>query len=412
MKQTILIVNYDLGTTNGVGGRRWALLGGALLESGEEVHFLTTRQDIPEELHTWKDRIHSFQTAYPKIINNASEKIVDKIIYRFNLLRLKIFNKGTIFDLGKRDKNRFLDSCKNLIKKHDIRICIVTGAPFSYLYYGTLLKREFPGLILVSDFRDKWTEGYNYGMRQLNKRRMAFERACELAVIQQSDLVTVASEDVGDYLKQRYNRDYMVLYNAVSPLLQNAVKETEEPSRRPYFHLVHVGNISEGCEEQTEHLIQSLSLLESTQPGRFRFSLVGCSNRNIVRQFTEAGLDSLALVDRLPQKALGELMNTADAFVIFNRAALSKSIPTKFFDYIIFRKPLIAYKINGKLAEMIERRQIGILLDSGETPEMAAAELLELASGNRVFDLSHTNAEFTAAHQATQLMKAISQRNS
>lgn len=406
-KRAVLIVNYDLGTKYGVGGRRWALLGRALMEAGEEVHFLTTRQDVPEELQDRSAQVHTFKTNYPACIRNTPNNIFGKIQYRIWRWRLLRGVQGTIYDLGKRDKQRFLSHCRRLIQQHGIDVCIVSGAPFSFLYYGTLLKKEFPGLVLVSDFRDKWTEGFNYGMRQLDARRMDYERACELAVIQESDLVTVASEDVGDYLNRRHPRDYMVLYNAVSPILEAAARNVKT-SANAGFHLMHVGNISEGCEDQTTHLIQALKLLEAQQPGRVKLSLVGLPNPEVVQQFNKAGISGLQLIQRMPQQELGAYMNTADAFLIFNREALAKSIPTKFFDYIVFKKPIIAYDIKGRLAQLISERRLGILLSTAHAPEQTAAVLENLANGTSQFNLDATYAEFSSAQQAKLLKEALS----
>ncbi|MEY3984138.1 MAG: hypothetical protein RL160_1697 [Bacteroidota bacterium] len=406
-KGGVLIINYDLGTKNGVGGRRWALLGRALLEAGEQVHFLTTRQDLPEELQEWSTQVHTFKTKYPACISQTPNNLFGKLQYRWWRWRLLQAVRGTIYDLGKRDEQRFLSNCRRLIQQHGIDVCIVTGAPFSYLYYGTLLKKEFPGLVLVSDFRDKWTEGFNYGMRQLDARRMDYERACELAVIQQSDLVTVASEDVGDYLNQRHARAYMVLYNAVSPILEQAAAQKAKPAESAGFHLVHVGNISEGCEDQTEHLIRAIKVLEKQKPGLVKLSLVGLPNPEVVQQFNKAGISGLQLIQRMPQQELGAWMNTADAFLIFNREALAKSIPTKFFDYIVFKKPIIAYDIKGKLAQMIRERRIGILLNTAHDAEQTAAMLQDLAGGTQQFNLESTHTEFSSAQQVRLLLEAL-----
>lgn len=403
----VLIVNYDLGTRGGVGGRRWALFGRALSEAGNKVHFLTTRKELPEELQNGHHRIHHFHSRFPAIINTIPVNFAGKIAYRFWLLRMRLGTRGTVYDLGKRDKNEFLKQCRSIIKKEQIRVCIITGAPFSFLYYGTLLKKEFPQLVLVSDFRDKWTEGFNYGMRTLNKAGKAYEQACEQAVIRQSDLVTVASEDIADYLRQIHPRDYLLLYNAVSPMLQ-VRKPSEVINPKPNcFHLVHVGNISDGCEVLTNHFLNALRMLQTSHPGKFCVSLVGCPNEQVVQQFRQAEIPGLNIVDRMPQQELGAFMATADAFLIFNREVLAKSIPTKFFDYIVFKKPLVAYKLKGKLAELIQEKNLGLLLDHRQSEALAADELLRLADGAIEFDRAYSNKEFTSEFQMEQLVKNL-----
>lgn len=412
MPGAALIVNYELGTRHGVGGRRWALLGRAMLEAGHEVHFLTTREDVPEELNAWGRYIHHFRSAYPSAIRKTPRTIFDKLAYRFTLALMRFRIPGTLFDLGKCDKAILLEHCRKLIRQHQIRVCIFTGAPFSYLYFGTLLKNEFPELILVSDFRDKWTEGINYGMRNLSPKRLNYEKACELAVIRQSDLVTVASEDLSDYLKKIHQRDYLLLYNAISPALQKPDTATIAHARDPQsFQFMHVGNISEGCETQTEHFLHTLKELIQLQPGKFSLMMVGCSNQNVVDRFNNAGIQGISFVERLPQKELGSLMNQADAFLVFNRESLPQSIPTKFLDYITFHKPIIAYRLSGKLATLISGEKLGVLLDDSKSFSDSAKTLAQLANGNIPFNSMYDCNDFNPAQQIEVLKTAINRKH-
>ena len=57
-----------------------------------------------------------------------------------------------------------------LILEEKINIIIVSGAPFTLLYYSTLLKKKF-SIKLISDIRDPWTWGSGYGMTLLTKPR-------------------------------------------------------------------------------------------------------------------------------------------------------------------------------------------------------------------------------------------------
>ena len=68
---SILILSGKLGTKHGVGGRRWALFGRSMLESGLNVHLITAQQDIPEEFSDFRDHVHRFKTVYPSILQNG-----------------------------------------------------------------------------------------------------------------------------------------------------------------------------------------------------------------------------------------------------------------------------------------------------------------------------------------------------
>ena len=82
---------------------------------------------------------------------------------------------------------------------------MVTVPPFSALVVGTRLKREFPSLVLVSDFRDEWLSFYlkNFEFQNSEYTRRRAEQI-ERETVEASDLVVAVNQSSRDEIRRRY----------------------------------------------------------------------------------------------------------------------------------------------------------------------------------------------------------------
>src|SRR5262249_32675426 len=88
---------------------------------------------------------------------------------------------------------------RRIIRRHGIDLVLVTVPPFSALVVGTRIKREFPSVTLVSDFRDEWLSFYLKDFEFQNSdytRRRA--EAIELETVERSDLVVAVNRSSPD----------------------------------------------------------------------------------------------------------------------------------------------------------------------------------------------------------------------
>ena len=58
-----------------------------------------------------------------------------------------------------------------------------------------------------------------------------------------------------------------------------------------------------------------------------------------------------------------EKIQQSDLVVLFKMDSFPNTFPTKFFDYINLRKPIIAFSSPGTFSEEIEKNNIGIVLN-------------------------------------------------
>jgi hypothetical protein len=399
----ILILSAKLGTQNGVGGRRWALFGRRMMEQGLEVHIITAQQELPQEFKAFANRVHRIESAYPDILQYGPRNIWGKIQYRLALFYMKLKVRGTVYDTGVLDVYSLCRMARNIIREHHIQTVICTGAPFSYLYTGVLLKREFPHLLLFSDFRDRWTNGFHYGIRALNANRFAAEANREEAVLNTSDVITAACPDIITYLSERVPANYHLLLNPVSDLLQPLPQAsvTLEPK---VFTITCAGNIGKGCEPYFEHFLSNVALLQQRLPGQFRFVFIGNGDREMDQLLNSNPMPCIQQLPYLNQQELSDFLSISDAFLLFQRPEMVNSIATKVFDYIKFRKPIIACVGPGRLYDLITENKLGYILNRNISAEDFIRDMLRLRDGSMPFDHNFDYTPYTLDAQVQKIL--------
>ncbi|MFN3412376.1 MAG: glycosyltransferase, partial [Exilispira sp.] len=104
-------------------------------------------------------------------------------------------------------KKVFIEACK-IIENEKIDYILTTGGPFSVHLTGLDLKKKFPFIQWIADFRDEWTLNpfVKYGFF-----RRLYERKLEKRVMQKADKVITIS----NHIKDKYIRLYPFLMGKI-----------------------------------------------------------------------------------------------------------------------------------------------------------------------------------------------------
>src|SRR5712692_10380106 len=95
---------------------------------------------------------------------------------------------------------------RQVVKKYSIDAILVTAPPFSAFLVGNAIKRAFPSLRLISDFRDEWLRFFLSTFefqRSPHIRRRA--ESIERATVELSDVVVSVTSPLVDELRNRYS---------------------------------------------------------------------------------------------------------------------------------------------------------------------------------------------------------------
>lgn len=189
------IVSYTFPPSNEIGGRRWSKFSQQLILKGNKVSIITS-DDFNQDYRLHQSEFEKIDIIvlpklYPKWLSGEVHSVFEKIAY---FITTKIINRLTnrnLFDKGVFWGILVSHHLKKLHKKKSIDVLIVTGSPFSLLYYGAKFKLMHPEIFYIADLRDPWTWGSLYGFPFMSDSKRKFQELLEAKSVQYSDLFCV-----------------------------------------------------------------------------------------------------------------------------------------------------------------------------------------------------------------------------
>lgn len=395
--KNILIVSHLYGTAKGVGGKRWWKFKEELSRQGENVFLLNS------EIADSKNQILKYDCSYPDILDQVPTSFLDKIFYRWRLYNQKKKTKGTPYDKAERDLNKIKNQVKNFIGKEKIESVIITGAPFS-LFSLSDLKQDYPSVKFILDFRDAGTWGHGYAYQALDATRRDYAQNLEQKALFQADLITFASEDLIESFKNVYNdkgilKKTYVLLNGLESFDLISEKSTNRNSE--FLKIAHLGSVNVGTQKYWKHFFHSIQGIEN-----IKVDFYGLQNKELKDYLISNSDKQIHLHASIKEQQIPEVLSTYDAYVFFKRDDFPNSFPTKFFDYIQFRKPLICYSSEGRVTREIVDNKLGFVLSGNESNQQAQSilnQIIEMENFNSNYDFGHYKISEIVANFVKQL---------
>lgn len=206
----ILIITYYWPPAGGPGVQRWLKFAKYLPDFGWKPVIYTPEnpnyplldesllKDVPKDIETVKTKIREpYQLA--EKLNKSNKKFkagqFDVGKNQSWKSKLSIWIRGNFFIPDARvfwvkPSVKFL---KKYLREHHIETIVTTGPPHSLHLIGLGLKKEFPGLKWIADFRDPWTEISYYKHLKLTKNSDKKHRELEKSVFQNADITLATS---------------------------------------------------------------------------------------------------------------------------------------------------------------------------------------------------------------------------
>ncbi len=379
----------------------------ALVESGVKVHVFCATP-INDESSSWQTHrlvtVHRFPRKYPQILNRVPKSLWEKLRYRLCLWVLKFFTKGNYYDRGIFWRN-YLVNVYTYMQQHSLRNLVVTGGPFSLLYYAAELKSKYPAIKLITDIRDEWGNDAFYGFGLLSVKRKEEEMRRLKITLSNSDKVLVPYP----YMKRKYVQlagenaaSIAVLSHGVDDVFFRGARNSEPHAK---IRLVNFGSIHSGQEKPMQNLAQVLS------------------NADIQLTFytTENKYSPIFLAMKvIPEKVcyhppvseaqVATILRNSDAALLFIPPHFKDSITTKFMEIVTTRTPIIAVGIEGEASEFILQNRLGLFIPYDEIVTRFKNLRTELnnLNYNTEFDTSPSHFR-NQAKQVVDIFKNLSQ---
>ena len=244
-----------------------------------------------------------------------------------------------------------LRRARRLVSQYGIRTVLTTAPPFSAFLIGTDLKKYFPHLTLIADFRDEWLEFY-LSTFQFHRDDYIVRRstAMERATVELSDLVLSVTPSIVQQLRDRYPdqpaRKFVNLPNGYDPDTFRDFRPRPHPGDQ--IVVTYVGTVYTASSPR--FYLDGLDRLPDALRARFETRFVGrivpeemphlAGRKSVIRQ-----LGFMSQAD-----AFRQMEETDYLLLVMTDAG---SLTGKIFEYLATGKPILAFAPRGGEVERI-----------------------------------------------------------
>ena len=303
-------------------------------------------------------------------------------------------------------------NARRIIRKFGIDYVLVTAPPFSTFLTGIALKKAFPQIKLVSDFRDEWLRFYLTEFDFLSgKGTLQRAQAIERETVELSDLVLAVTETSLGEVRGRYpeqpDAKFAVIPNGYDP----DVFVGFEPRLHGSGKLVvtHAGTVYRSASPH--YYLDALDALPEEVRSQFETRFMGRIADEEVAGLRNRG-SGVKMLGNLPQAQAIKNMEETDYLLV--TMTNDYSVPGKLLEYLATGKRILALSpMHGEVAKILRETRAGWCA-APDDPEGIRRMLLEAHAAWRNALPSATDWAKVRAYErprlAAQLARVLEQR--
>ncbi len=323
-------------------------------ENGYEIHYIPYKGNVRD-----------------KIKKNYNNKY--RLITKFLSLIELIFQNFFLFIIP--SKELYYYSKKILEKNHDIKYVIASGKPYILFKFGYLLKKKFPYIRWIPDYRDPWNTHW-WLIQKMPRFLKQIESRSEKKWLSNADGFITCSEVWCNDISKFTNKNGYLVFNGFDDENDNANSNTQ--INNEIFTIIHNGsiyglhNISIFIESVKRIIDSGYTKIRILFPGILIDLKEGERLRNSI-----IGYESyFTLSARIPRNELIPLIAESQLLLVFGTTEMKGWYPLKLFEYLISNKPILHCPgDNDVITNMINKTQTGYVTYSIEETTTLLAEL-------------------------------------
>jgi glycosyltransferase involved in cell wall biosynthesis len=378
----VLLITFSFPPAGGVGVLRALSLAKYLPESGLRVDVLTARnapavgrdesllRQVPRSVTVHRTWTLDLPFALRKDIKKLLSRRVPRSLRadansastgtsRGLLPRLKGFVANLLLPDPQIGWLPFaLPAARRIIGSRQIDVVLITVPPFSSARLATQLRKAFPALPIVLDFRDEWlTTTLSLVSFNSNDRARAVAHQTESDAVRAATAVVAVTQAAVEELRKRYpdqnaNKFHWVPNGFETPPAQTPVRSSADDG----VIFTYVGSLYGSTDPRS--FLQAVSGLPPEARARLRIRFIGHIETSAFRTALDALGDVVETVGFLPQaQALEELRRSHYALLITHDPI---NVSAKFYDYLGAGMPIVAaVHPAGEVRRLLEETRAG-----------------------------------------------------
>lgn len=387
----VLIITYYWPPAGGPGVQRWLKFAKYLPEFGWEPIIYTPEnpsyplldeslnEEVPKGIKTVKTSIwEPYQLAEKLSKSNKKFKGGQFDVGKNQSLKskLSIWVRGNFFIPDARvfwvkPSIRFL---KKYLQEHQIDTIVTTGPPHSMHLIGLGLKKEFPQIKWIADFRDPWTEISYYKHLKLTKNSDAKHRKLEKEVFENADLTLATSFTDAENFAAKGANAFCITNGYETSSNTDLSQKTIERTKNS-FSLSYIGVLEQLRNPKILwEVIRELKLENTDFAADLKITFAGRLDEKIAAELHQLGLsDSVINLGYLSHQESIRVMNDASILLITNfpETASKGIIPGKLFEYLSTGNPILSFgPENADVARILEQTRAGAHFNYSQKTEV------------------------------------------
>ncbi len=378
----VLIITYYWIPSGGAGVQRWVKFAKYLRDFGWEPVIYTPENpeystvdnsfadDIPTDMQVIKTPIWEPYNIYRNLFGKNGQTINPGFISEDKKPgwqdKLSVWIRGNFLipDPRKfwiRPSVRFL---RSYLRDHPVDAVITTGPPHSMHLIAYNLKKHFPRIPWIADFRDPWTNIDYYEDLNLTSFADKHHQRLEQRIVRNADSVVVVTNGMMQEFSRMNPKALCVIPNGYDDN-DVRIKNTELDK---HFTISHIGMLN--VARNPIVIWEALSNLCAGNAGfkaDLRIQLIGKIDFAVLEDIKRMGLQkNLVKVDYLTHsKAIAKQQSSQLLLLLINRTANAKGILTgKFFEYLASKRPVLGVgPTDGDAANILKETKAGVMID-------------------------------------------------
>lgn len=254
-------------------------------------------------------------------------------------------------------------AARRIVRQRQIDMVLITVPPFSSILLVEKLRKEFPDLPIVVDFRDEWLtttfDLVSFLFSKGERARKIAERA-EASAVKNATAIVAVTEAARQKIRSRYPEQPAEKFHLV-PNGFDATKLVPSSAPKPAATgrkviVTHLGTLYASTDPTV--LVDALKSLPPEISSNLQLRFIGHIEEPRFRSALQEFGDMVQLVGFLPQRDALKMMDETDYVLIINHDPLN--VGGKFYDYIGSGKPIIgAVHSQGETRRLLEDLRAG-----------------------------------------------------
>ena len=311
-------------------------------------------------------------TAFPNRYNDLNITINDTFGPKVKITRIKNIKQSNSFIQRSFSYVEYFLKSYFLGKKKvkDVDIIIATSPQILTGFLGALLKKKNKTFIL--DVRDLWPDVMiDLGVTTRKSLLYKFLKHIELYMYKKATSIIVNSPAFIEHIHKYSNKRIDIITNGLDDFIYQYFLEekSQNPQKDKKIKIVYAGNLG---------IAQDVKILTEIQEDiseNFEFYLIGNGSQKgeIEKAIKEKNIQNILVYSSKERKELLEFYRQADAFFVHLKdiPMFKKTIPSKVFEYVATKKPVI-YGLNGVAKELMEELNAGYSFEAGNVNSLEA----------------------------------------